>query len=161
MSVLPAAPAATREVGDDPDRTPEGDVRVALLPLLVGGGEWRAHGVKESSEPSPTPVVVTERMFWRVATMSSTRTVGRIAVAIGTGIAALAISLTAADIASARPPLCERGIDCPPPKPRPADPDHSDIGTGGGQYPAPGYYPDPPHPCDVNVLSDACYADPA
>ena len=129
MSVLPAAPAATPDVGDDPDRTPEGDVRVPSVPPLVGGGVWRADGVKEGSEPSPTPVVVTERMFLRVATMSSTRTVGRIAVAIGTGIAALAISLTAADIASARPPLCERGIDCPPPKPPPPGP--------GGQYQEP------------------------
>ena len=118
MSVLPAAPAATRDVGDDPDRTPEGDVCVALLPRLVGGGVWRAHGVKESSEPSPTPVVVTERIgFWRVATMSRTRTVGRIAVAIGAGaIAAVAISLTAADIASARPPLCGKRHRLPTPR---------------------------------------------
>ena len=48
--------------------------------------------------------------------MSSTRTLGRIAVAIGTSIAAVAISLTAPDIASARPPLCEKeDIDCRPP----------------------------------------------
>ena len=123
MSVLPAAPAATPDVGDDPDRTPEGDVRVPLVPLLVGGGVWRTDGVKGSSEPSPTPVVDTEHMFVRVATMSRTRTMGRFAVAIGTGIAALAISLTAPDIASARPSLCERGIHCPPPKPPPVDPD--------------------------------------
>jgi hypothetical protein len=64
MSVLPAAPAATPDVGDDPDRTPEGDVRVALLPLLVGVECGGAHGVKESSKPSPTPVVVTELQVW-------------------------------------------------------------------------------------------------
>ena len=44
--------------------------------------------------------------------MSSTTTVGRITVAIGTGIAAVAIALTAPDIASARPPLCQDDIDC-------------------------------------------------
>jgi hypothetical protein len=44
--------------------------------------------------------------------MSSTRTIGRITVGIGTGIAAVAISLTAPEIASVRPPLCQDDIDC-------------------------------------------------
>lgn len=44
--------------------------------------------------------------------MSSTRTIGCITVAIGTGITAAAISLTAPDIASVGPPLCQDDIDC-------------------------------------------------
>jgi hypothetical protein len=44
-------------------------------------------------------------------------------------------------IASARPDPCAM-TECPPSPPR-VDIDHSDIGTGGGRYPAPGYYPDP------------------
>jgi hypothetical protein len=65
MSVLPAAPAATRDVGDDPDRIPEGDVRVAFGSTSRGGWVWRTDGAKERSEPSPTPVLVTEQMFSR------------------------------------------------------------------------------------------------
>jgi hypothetical protein len=45
--------------------------------------------------------------------MSSTRTVGRIIVAIGTGISAVAISVAAHDIASAIP-QCRDDVDCRP-----------------------------------------------
>ena len=91
MSVLRTAPAATPDVGDDLDRTPKGDRACCVASTSCTG--WSVAGArrKESCEPSPTTVVVTERMFSRVATLSSTRTVGRIAVAIGTGIAAVAI----------------------------------------------------------------------
>ena len=65
MSVLPAASAATPDVGDDAERIPEGDVGVALVPPRVGGEVWRTDGVKERSEPSPTPVLVTKQMFLR------------------------------------------------------------------------------------------------
>jgi hypothetical protein len=46
--------------------------------------------------------------------MSSTRIIGRITVAIGTGIAAVAISLTAHDSAAATRPLCQDDVDCHP-----------------------------------------------
>ena len=38
MSVLPAASAATPDVGDDPERIPEGDVRVSFGSASRGGG---------------------------------------------------------------------------------------------------------------------------
>jgi hypothetical protein len=49
--------------------------------------------------------------------MSSARTIGRITAAIGAGITAVAISLTAHDSASATRPLCQDDVDCLPPAP--------------------------------------------
>jgi hypothetical protein len=83
--------------------------------------------------------------------MSNIRIVGRVAAAIAPGVAALASLLLAPGIASGRPHPCASDV-CPPPPP-PVVIDHSDIGTGGGQYPAPGYYPNPPTCADaVNVV---------
>lgn len=65
MSLLPAASAAAPDVGDDAERIPEGDVCVSLVPPRVGGEVWRTDGVKERSERSPSPVLVTEQMFSR------------------------------------------------------------------------------------------------
>ena len=48
--------------------------------------------------------------------VSNTRTIGRITVAIGAGIAAVAISLTTHDNASAIP-QCQDNADCQPPPP--------------------------------------------
>ena len=89
--------------------------------------------------------------------MSSTTTMGRIAVAIGTGIAAVAISLTAPDIASARPLLCEKeDIGClppatlhtpPPPPPNTEPPPPSPPPTPVASPPAdPGSEPTPTCP---------------
>jgi hypothetical protein len=40
--------------------TPEGEVAVPSAPPLVGGGVWPSDGIGESTEPSPTPILITE-----------------------------------------------------------------------------------------------------
>ena len=141
MSEFPAAPAATPDVGDDPDRTPEGDVLVPLVPLSCGG--WGvADGRREGKRRAFPDTRCRHRTYGlEVATMFRTRTIGRIAVAIGTGIAAVAISLTAPDIASARPRLCD--FDCAPPPPPPVDPN-----AGDPTFPP---MPPPPPPTVIDI----------
>src|ERR1700675_2853808 len=51
MSVLPAAPAATSDVGEGLDRTSDGDV---VVPSLTDGA-------RERTELSPTPILITEQ----------------------------------------------------------------------------------------------------
>ena len=64
MSVLPAAPDAPPDSGADPGRTRR---RCACWVgcISCGDGVWRTDGVQESSEHSPTPVIVTEHTVWR------------------------------------------------------------------------------------------------
>jgi hypothetical protein len=94
--------------------------------------------------PTRGPRLNRRRPIMQRSQMSSTRTIGRAAAVIGAGIAALAISVSAADIASARPNICDPGISCPPPPQQPGNPPH----PGPGTYPpyddsAPPLFPAP------------------
>ena len=94
--------------------------------------------------PTRGPRLNLRRPTMQRSPMSSTRTICRVAAAIGAGIAALAISVSAADIASARPNVCDPGISCPPPHQQPGNPPH----PGPGTYPpyddsAPPLFPAP------------------
>jgi hypothetical protein len=73
-------------------------------------------------------------------------------------LAGVAVGATPA-IASARPDLCNM-TECPPPPPR-VDIDHSDIGTGGGRYPAPDYYPDVPTCADAANVVECINSGPS
>ena len=90
--------------------------------------------------------------------MSNIRIVGRVAAVIAPAIGAMASLMIAPAIAWGRPNPCADDI-CPPPPPR-IEIDHSDIGTGGGQYPAPDYYPDPPTCADAANLVECINSGP-
>ena len=80
--------------------------------------------------------------------MSNTRIVGRVAAVIAPAVGAMASLMIAPAIAWGRPNPCADDI-CPPPPPR-IEIDHSDIGTGGGQYPA------QPYPGNYNPDYSVC-----